>query len=110
MDYHGTGPTGHVADMVIDFKRSRGCSLPTFNIQYVSASNSSSSYRSNKPPTKSIQQSSTHDQINPNVGIAKGITSKRTVPQPLNMVPPKYKTTKEKQCKFKKNLLQKISG
>ena len=50
-------------------------------------------------------------QISPNVGIAKGITSKRTVPQPLNMVPPsKYKTTKEKPVQFNKNFLQKISG
>ena len=45
-----------IADMAIDFQRSRGYSLPTFNIQYISASNSSSSYRSNKPPTKSVQQ------------------------------------------------------
>ena len=48
-----------IADMAVDFKRSRGYSLPTFNIQYISASNSSASYRSNKSPTKSIQQSST---------------------------------------------------
>ena len=47
------------ADMAIDFERSCGYSLPMFDIQYVSSSNSSSSYRSNKPPTKSIQQSST---------------------------------------------------
>ena len=48
-----------VADMAIDFERSCGCSLPTFNIQYVSTSNSSKSYRSSKPPTKSVQQLST---------------------------------------------------
>ena len=48
-----------VADMAIDFKRSHGYSLPTFDIQYVSSTNSSSSYRSNKPPTKGIQQLST---------------------------------------------------
>ena len=51
-------------------------------------------------PTSHLQKvynNHQHDQINPNVGIAKRITSKRTVPQPLNMVPPNYKTTKEKQ-------------
>ena len=48
-----------VADMAIDFERSCGYSLPTFDVQYISSSNSSSSWRSNKPPTKSMQQSST---------------------------------------------------
>ena len=48
-----------IADMAIDFDRSCGYSLPMFDVQYVSSSNSSSTYRSNKPPTKSIQQSST---------------------------------------------------
>ena len=38
-----------------------------------------------------------HDQINPNVGTVTEITSKMIVPLPLNMVPPQYKTTKEKQ-------------
>ena len=44
-----------IADMAVDFEGPHGYSLPTFNIQYISASNSSSSYRSNKPPTKSVQ-------------------------------------------------------
>ena len=49
-----------IAYMVINFKRSCGYSLPTFKFQHVSSSNSSSSYRSNKPPpTKSVQQLST---------------------------------------------------
>ena len=48
-----------VADMAVDFKRSHGYSLPMFDIQYVSSTNSSSSYRSNKPPTKGTQQLST---------------------------------------------------
>ena len=48
-----------LVDMAIDFERSCGYSLPTFDVQYISSSNSSSSYRSNKPPTKSVQQSST---------------------------------------------------
>ena len=48
-----------VADMAIDFERSHGYSLPTFNVQYVSSANSSSSYKSTKPPTKGTQQPST---------------------------------------------------
>ena len=48
-----------VADMAIDFERLCGYSLPTFDIQYISSSNSSNSYRSSKPATKSVQQSST---------------------------------------------------
>ena len=46
-----------VADMAVDFKRSCGYSLPMFKVQYVSSTNSSSSYRSNKPATKSTQLS-----------------------------------------------------
>ena len=48
-----------VADMAMDFERSCGYSLPTFKVQHISASNSSNSYRSSKPPTKSVQQPST---------------------------------------------------
>ena len=48
-----------IADMAVDFERSCGYSLPTFHIQYVSSTNSSNSYRSSKPATKSVQQSST---------------------------------------------------
>ena len=42
-----------VADMAIDFKRSCGYSLPMFEVQYVSSTNSHSPYKSNKPTTKS---------------------------------------------------------
>ena len=41
-----------VADMAIDFKRSHGYSLQTFGIQYVSSTNSSSSYRSQQTTYK----------------------------------------------------------
>ena len=87
-----------VADMAIDFERSHGYSLPTFEAQYISASNSSNSHRSSKPPTK-VCNNCQHDQINPNIGIAKGITSKRIVPTAPKQGShqPKYKTTKEKQ-------------
>ena len=47
-----------VTDMAIDFKRSCGYSLPTFKVQYVSSTNSSSSYRSNKLTTRNMQQPS----------------------------------------------------
>ena len=51
-----------VADMAVDFKRSHGYSLPTFKIQYVSSTNSSSSYRSNKPTTRNTQQPSARQE------------------------------------------------
>ena len=43
-----------VANMAIDFERSHGYSLSAFKVQYISASNSRNSYRSSKPPTKTI--------------------------------------------------------
>ena len=48
-----------IADMAVDCERSCGYSQSTFNVQYISASNFSNSYRSSKPPTKSMQQLST---------------------------------------------------
>ena len=47
-----------VTDMDVDFERSCGHSLPTFEVQYVSSTNSSSSCRSNKPTARNIQQPS----------------------------------------------------
>ena len=44
-----------VVDMAIDFERSCGYSLPMFKVQYVSSTNSS--YRSDKPATRNIEQS-----------------------------------------------------
>ena len=58
MDHHAQ-VLQDVADMAIDLEKSHGYSLPTFNAQYVSSTNSSSSYRSTKPPTKGTQQPST---------------------------------------------------
>ena len=47
-----------VADMAIDFGRTHGYSLPTFKVQYISPANSSSSFRSNRPSTRNVQQTS----------------------------------------------------
>ena len=47
-----------ITDMAVNFERSCGYSLPTFNMQHVSTSNSINSYRSSKPPTKIVQQPS----------------------------------------------------
>ena len=85
-----------VADMAVDFERSRGYSLPTFDVQYISASNSSTSYRSNKPPTKSIQQSSTQPD-KPKCWHCQGDHFKKDCPTAPKHGSPKYKTTKEKQ-------------
>ena len=48
-----------IADMAINFERSWGYSLPTFDVNQVSSSNNYSSvnsYWSTKPPAKGIQQ------------------------------------------------------
>ena len=47
-----------VADMAIDFERSCGYSLPTLEVQYISSTNSISSYRSNRQTSKNTQQPS----------------------------------------------------
>ena len=70
-----------VSDMAVDFKRSCGYSLPTFKVQYVSSANSSSSYRSNRPSTKTHNKCQL-ERKSPSVGIAKENIAKRTVQQP----------------------------
>ena len=50
-----------IAEMAVNFKRSRGYSLPSFVVNHTSAysnynSNNSQHYRSSKPPTKETQQ------------------------------------------------------
>ena len=84
--------------MAVDFERSCGYSLPMFNVQYTSASNSSNSYRSSKPPTKSVKQLSTWPD-KPKCWHCQGDHLKRDCPTaPKQGSPqPKYKTTKEKQ-------------
>ena len=51
-----------VADMAVDFERLCGYSLPTFKVQYISPANSSSSFRSNKPSTRNVQQPSNQQE------------------------------------------------
>ena len=51
-----------IADMAIDFERSCGYSLPTFKVQYISPANSSSSFRSNRPSTRNVQQLSNQQE------------------------------------------------
>ena len=50
-----------IADMAVNFERSRGYMLPSFEVNYTSSYNNYNSnkfYRSNKPSTKETQQSS----------------------------------------------------
>ena len=67
-----------VADMAIGFERSHGYSLPMFKVQYVSSTNSTSSYRSNKPATRNIQQPS-NQQEKPKCWHCQSKHYKRTV-------------------------------
>ena len=51
----------HVADMAVDFERSCGYSLPTFEVNQDSSYNnhlSGNAYRSTKPPAKEMQRPS----------------------------------------------------
>ena len=85
-----------VADMAVDLERSCGYSLPTFKVQYVSSTNSSSSYRSNKPTTRNIQQP-LNWQEKPKCWHCQGAHYKKdclTAPKPSS--PLKYKSTKDK--------------
>ena len=44
-----------VADMAINFERSHGYSLPTFEVQYISSNTSSSSFRPHRQSMKNTQ-------------------------------------------------------
>ena len=44
-----------VANMGVDFERSLGYSLPTFEVQYISSNKSSSSFRPHRQSTKNTQ-------------------------------------------------------
>ena len=97
-----------VADMAIDFERLHGYSLPTLEVQYISSTNSSSSYRSNKPTTRNIQQPSTK-QEKPKCWHCQGEHYKKdcpTAPKPSS--PQKYKSTKEKQHNLIKTYCKKF--
>ena len=98
-----------IAHMAVDFESSHGYSLPNFEVQHISASNSSNSCRSSKPPTKSLQQPST--QIDkPKCWHCQGDHLKRDCPTaPKQGSPqPKYKTTKEKQCNLIKTFCKRF--
>ena len=83
-----------IADMAMNFERSCGYSLPTFNMHHISASNFINSYRSSKPPTKSVQQPSARTD-KPKRWHYQENHLKRIVPTAPQQGPsqPKYKTT-----------------
>ena len=92
-----------VTDMAVNFKRSRGYSLPSFEVNHTSSYNNCSPnhfYRSNKQSTKEEQQSTLkpdklkrwHCQCN---HLKKDCP---TVPHQSNSLQPKPQTSKEKWC------------
>ena len=73
------------ADMDVDFERSCGYSLLTFSMFYLQILVPLTG------PTSHLQKVHNNHQLdwkNPNVGIARENTSKRTAPQPPSKVPP----------------------
>ena len=97
-----------VTDMAIDFERSHGYSLSTFEVQYISPANSSSSFRSNKPSTRNVQQPS-NQQEKPKCWHYQRKHYKKdclTAPKPSS--PSKYKSTREKQHNLIKIYCKKI--
>ena len=97
-----------IADMAIDFKRSHGYSLLKCEVQYVSSTSSSFSYRSNRSTTKSIQQPSTQQQ-KPKCWHCQGEHYKKDCPTaPKKNSPTKCKSTKEKQHNLIKTFCKKF--
>ena len=97
-----------IADMAIDFERSHGYSLPTFKIQYVSSTNSTSSYRSNRQATKSTQQPLAY-QEKPKCWHCQGEHYKKDCPTaPKQSFPTKCKSMKERQCNLIKTFCKKF--
>ena len=96
--------------MAIDFERSCEYSLPTFEVQYVSSTNPSSSYRSNRPTTESTQQLSAC-QEKPKCWHCQGEHYKKDCSTaPKQSSPTKYKSTKEKQHNLIKTFHKKFQA
>ena len=79
-----------VADIAVDFERSCGYSFPTFKVQYVSSTNSSSSYRSNKPATRNIRQLSNQQEKSQMLALSGQKLQKGLSDSPQTKFPPKY--------------------
>ena len=105
----------HIADMTVNFKRSRGYSLPSFKVNHTLAYNNHNSnqhYRSSKPPTTEIQQ--------PNLRLEKltwwhcqGDHLKKdcpTVPNQSKSLQSKPQINKEKQCKLIKSFQKRFQN
>ena len=81
---------------------------PTFEVQYVSSANSSSSYWSNRQTTKSTQQPSAQ-QEKPKFWHCQGEHYRKDCPTaPKESSPTKYKSTKERQHNLIKSFHKKF--
>ena len=97
--------------MAVNFERSCGYSLPTIDVEHVSASNSVHPYRSGKSPMKGVQQQSTRTYKS-KCWHCQGDHLIKDCPTTPQQGPPqqKYKTTKEKQCYLIKTFHKKFQG
>ena len=99
--------------MAVNFKRSHGYSLPTFDVHHLTSSNNYSSvnsYRSTKPPTKGIQQPLVKAD-KPKCWHCQGDHLKKdcpTAPQQNGPSQPKYTLTKERQLNAIKSFHKKF--
>ena len=96
-----------VADMAINFERSHGYLLPTFEVQYISSHTSSSSFRPHRQSMKNTQNTAHLEK--PKCWHCQGDHYKKdcsTVPKQSS--PTKQLTTKDKQCNLIKNFHKKF--
>ena len=85
-----------VADMAVDFERSHGYSLPTFEVQYISSNTSSSSFRPHSQSMKNTQNTAHLEK--PKCGHCQGDHYKKDCPTAPKQSPPaKQLSTKDKQ-------------
>ena len=93
----------HVADMAINFKRSCGYLLPTFEVQYISSNMSSSSFRPHRQSMKNTQNTAHLEK--PKCWHCQGDHYRKDCPTAPKQSPPtKQLLTKDKQHNLIKNL------
>ena len=96
-----------IANMAVDFERSCGYSLPTFEVQYISSNTSNSSFRPHRQSAKNTQNTTRLEK--PKCWHCQGDHYKKDCPTAPKQSPPtKQLSTKDKQCNLIKNFCKKF--